>query len=420
MPIQTELSRRGFLQVTGSAAAGLTLGFHVPALIRGAAAGGAAPAVLNAWVRITPDDTVTLLLSQSEMGQGVYTSLPMILAEELECDWQKVRIEMAPVGEAYQNPAFHMQGTGGSTSVRAFMQPLRQAGAAAREMLKLAAAKRWGVPVAECHASGGGIVHGPKGQIARYGQLAAAAAALKPPAEPPLKSADQFRLIGQPVARLDLPDKVRGTATFGIDVRLPGMVYATIRQSPVFGGKVQSIANRAEVESRRGVLAVVPLDDAVAVVAEHFWQAKTAADALDVAWAEGAGAGVDDAAIMALFRSRIDGDGGGRGGARRRRPGARRRGQGGRGRIRAAVPGARHHGADERDRARHARRGWRSGRRPRARGRSPARWRRSTSCRPRRSRFTPRSSAAASAGGSSSTSRSRRQPCPRRSAGRCS
>ena len=152
------LSRRRFLEVTGGATAGLTLGFHVPALVGDAAAGGVAPAVLNAWVRITPDNTVTLLLSQSEMGQGVYTALPMILAEELECDWQKVRVEMAPVAEAYQNPAFHMQGTGGSTSVRAFMQPLRQAGAAAREMLKLAAAKRWGVPVAECHAAGGRVV----------------------------------------------------------------------------------------------------------------------------------------------------------------------------------------------------------------------------------------------------------------------
>jgi isoquinoline 1-oxidoreductase beta subunit len=308
MTTHTELSRRGFLNVTGGATAGLTLGFHVPALVSGAAAGGAAPAVLNAWVRITPDDTVTLLLSQSEMGQGVYTSLPMILAEELECDWQKVRVEMAPVGEAYQNPAFHLQGTGGSTSVRAFMAPLRQAGAAAREMLKLAAAERWGVPVAECHASGGRVVHGPKGQIARFGELAAAAAAFEPPAKPPLKSADQFRLIGRPVPRLDLPDKVRGSATFGIDVRLPGMVYAAIRQSPVFGSKVQSIANQAEVEGRRGVLAVVSLDDAIAVVAEHFWQAKTALDALEIAWDDGAGAAVDDAAIMALFRSRIDGE----------------------------------------------------------------------------------------------------------------
>ena len=308
MTTHTQLSRRGFLKVTGGATAGLTLGFHVPPMIRGMAAEAAAPGVLNAWVRIAPDDTVTILLSQSEMGQGVYTSLPMILAEELECDWQKVRVEMAPVDEAYQNPVFHLQGTGGSTSVRAFMAPLRTAGAAAREMLKLAAAERWGVPVEECHASGGRVVHGPKGQIASYGELAAVAAALDPPAEPPLKPEHQFRLIGQPVPRLDLPDKVRGSAIFGIDVRLPGMVYATIAQSPVFGGKVRSIANQAEVESRRGVLALVPLDDAVAVVAEHFWQAKTALDALEVAWEEGAGAAVDDAAIMALFRSRIDGE----------------------------------------------------------------------------------------------------------------
>jgi isoquinoline 1-oxidoreductase beta subunit len=308
MTTHTQLSRRGFLKVTGGATAGLTLGFHVPPMIGGMAAEAAAPGVLNAWVRIAPDDTVTILLSQSEMGQGVYTSLPMILAEELECDWQKVRVEMAPVDEAYQNPVFHLQGTGGSTSVRAFMAPLRTAGAAAREMLKLAAAERWGVPVEECHASGGRVVHGPKGQIASYGELAAVAAALDPPAEPPLKPEHQFRLIGQPVPRLDLPDKVRGSAIFGIDVRLPGMVYATIAQSPVFGGKVRSIANQAEVESRRGVLALVPLDDAVAVVAEHFWQAKTALDALEVAWEEGAGAAVDDAAIMALFRSRIDGE----------------------------------------------------------------------------------------------------------------
>jgi isoquinoline 1-oxidoreductase beta subunit len=390
-----ELSRRRFLEVTGGATAGLTLGFHVPSLIRGAAAGGAAPAVLNAWVRITPDDTVTLLLSQSEMGQGVYTSLPMILAEELECDWQKVRIEMAPVDEAYQNPAFHMQGTGGSTSVRAFMQPLRHAGAAAREMLKLAAAKRWGVAVAECHASGGGIVHGPKGQIARYGQLATAAAALKPPAEPPLKTADQFRLIGHPVARLDLPDKVRGAATFGIDVRLPDMVYATIRQSPVFGGKVQNIPNRAEVEGRRGVLAVVRLEDAVAVVAEHFWQAKTAADALDITWAEGAGAGVDDAAIMALFRSRIDGAaavGSERGDVDQALAGAAKVVE-----AEYALPFLAHATMEPMNATAHV-------------TATPVEiW-----------APTPPSSAAALAGGSSSTSRSRRQRCPRRSAGRCS
>ena len=199
------------------------------------------------------------------------------------------------------------------------------------------------------HAAGGRVVHGPKGQIARYGELAAAG--LASPAEPPLKSKDQFRLIGQPVPRLDLPEKVRGRAVFGIDVRVPDMVYAAIRQSPVFGGKVESIANRAEVEGRRGVLAVVPLDDAVAVVAEHFWQAKTAADALEVAWDEGAGAGSTTrrswrcSARRSTAKQR-SGQSAARSSARPARPG-------GRGGIRAAVPRARHDGADERDRARH-------------------------------------------------------------------
>jgi isoquinoline 1-oxidoreductase subunit beta len=307
MTMHADLSRRRFLQTTGAATAGLTLGFHLPSMFRGMAAEAAGPVVMNAWLKIAPDDTVTILLSQSEMGQGVYTSLPLIVAEELECDWQKVRIEMAPVGEAYQNPVFHLQGTGGSTSVRGFMEPLRKAGAAAREMLKLAAAERWGVPVAECHASGGRVVHGPKGQIATYGELATAAAALEPPAAPPLKPEDQFRLIGQPVPRLDLPDKVQGKAVFGIDVRVPDMVYAAIRQSPVFGGKVQNIANQADTRSRRGVIAVVPLEDAVAVAAEHFWQAKTALDGLDITWDEGAAAEIGDAEIMALFRTKIDG-----------------------------------------------------------------------------------------------------------------
>lgn len=140
----TSLSRRGFIKTAGATTAGLTLGFHVPSVIRGTTADAAGPAVLNAWLRIAPDDLVTIVVSQSEMGQGVYTSLPMIVAEELECDWQKVRVEMAPVGDAYKNPIFHMQGTGGSTSVRAFMEPLRLVGAAAREMLKMAAAERWG------------------------------------------------------------------------------------------------------------------------------------------------------------------------------------------------------------------------------------------------------------------------------------
>ncbi len=277
----------------------------------------AAPAVLNAWVRIAPDDTVTLLLSQSEMGQGVYTSLPMILAEELECDWPKVRIEMAPVGEAYQNPAFHMQGTGGSTSVRAFMQPLRQAGAAAREMLKLAAAKRWGVPVARVSCRGRRRRAWPEGpdrnlwpaRRCRCGAPAAGRAAAQggrpvPPDRPAGRRASICR------TRCAAPRRSASTcACPAWSMRRSGSRRCSAARS-------RSIANRAEVESRRGVLAVVPLEDAVAVVAEHFWQAKTAADALDVAWAEGAGAGRrrcrDHGAVPLLDRRR----GGGRVGAR--------------------------------------------------------------------------------------------------------
>ena len=304
----------------------------------------------------------------------MYTSLPMILAEELECDWQKVRIEMAPVGEAYQNPAFHMQGTGGSTSVRAFMQPLRQAGAAAREMLKLAAAKRWGVPVAVPRRGrpGGAWPEGPDRALrrARRGgrgaQAAGRAAAQGRRPVPPDRPAG---------ARLDLPDKVRGAATFGIDVRLPGMVYATIRQSPVFGGKVRDLANRAEVEparrARRGAARGRGRGRGRALLAgEHGGRC------LEVAWAEVPAPASTMRRSWRCSAPRSTARGG-RDGARRRRPGARRRGQGGRGRVRAAVPRARHHGADERDRARHGD-GWRSGRRPRARDRSPARWRRSS------------------------------------------
>ena len=326
---------------------------------------------------------------------------------------------MAPVDEAYQNPAFHMQGTGGSTSACAFMQPLRQAGAAAREMLKLAAAKRWGVPVAECHAAGGRVVHGPKGQIARYGQLATAAAALEAagraaaqgrrPVPPDRPAGRAPRSPGQGARRRDLRHR-RAPARHGL--RHDPTVAGVRRQGP-------GIANRAEVESRRGVLAVVPLEDAVAVVAEHFWQAKTAADALDVAWAEGAGAGVDDAAIMALFRSRIDGAaavGTERGDVDQALAGAAKVVE-----AEYALPFLAHATMEPMNATAHV---------------TPTRveiWAPTQGQGPLAGALaqiyqlppeaiviTPRSSAAASAGGSSSTSRSRRQRCPRRSAGRCS
>ena len=313
MTIQTELSRRRFLEVTGGATAGLTLGFHVPALVRGAAAGRCArraqcvgqdhprrhghPSALPVG---DGSGRVHLAADDPRRGAGVR------LAEGAHRD--------GAGGRGVPEPGVPHASTGGSTSVRAFMQPLRQAGAAAREMLKLAAAKRWGVPVAECHAAGGRVVHGPKGQIARYGELATAAAALKPPAEPPLKAADQFRLIGQPVARLDLPDKCaardlrhrRAPARHGL--RHDPTVAGVRRQgptSPIDEGREPARRARRGAARGRG---------------RGRGRALLAGEAADTRrrLGRGCGAGVDDAAIMALFRSRIDG-GGGRDGARRRR-----------------------------------------------------------------------------------------------------
>ena len=189
------LSRRRFLEVTGGGAAGLTLGFHVPALVRGAAAGGVAPAVLNAWVRITPDNTVTLLLSQSEMGQGTLTSMAMIIADELDADWSKVRVQQAPVDPAYANPSFgNTQLTAGSWSIRGMTTLWRRAGAAAREMLVTAAATEWGVPVAELDADRGKVTHRPTGRVLTYGELADKAAQLPVPQDPKLKTPDQVTI----------------------------------------------------------------------------------------------------------------------------------------------------------------------------------------------------------------------------------
>ncbi len=294
------LNRRAFLKTTAIAGGGLLLGFHLPWGSHVAAA-TSDDQEINAWLRIDTDDTVTIVVGQSEMGQGVHTALPMIVAEELEADWQKVRVAFAPVAAAYRNPIFHIQGTGGSTSVRAFYDPLRQAGAAVREMLVAAAAKSWGVSPGECRAEDGKIVHKPSGRKLRYGALAAAAAKLTPPANPALKSREQFRLIGKPTKRLDSPAKVDGSATFGLDVKVPGMLYAAVKASPVFGGKVASL-NRKTAKAMAGVKAVVEIPDGVAVVAESYWQAKKALDAVEVKWAEGTRGTLESAGIAQRLR----------------------------------------------------------------------------------------------------------------------
>ncbi len=238
MPV-CEFSRRRFLKVSAAAVGGLVISVALSPL-RGRAATADIQPMLTAFLRIAPDGSVTVIVPNSEMGQGAATSEPMLIAEELEVGWRQIRVEFAPVGPAYVNPIFHMQGTGGSTSTKAFFVPLRQAGAAAREMLRQAAAAKWHVPVAECKASDGRIIH-RSGKSEGYGALADAAARLPVPANVPLKPRSDWKLIGKPTRRLDTPAKVDGSARFGIDVSVPGMLVGTIAHCPVFGGTLKAV-----------------------------------------------------------------------------------------------------------------------------------------------------------------------------------
>ncbi|MBX6323612.1 MAG: xanthine dehydrogenase family protein molybdopterin-binding subunit [Rhodospirillaceae bacterium] len=297
------LNRRRFLQAGAAAAGGLLLSVALPPLGRTArAAGDETP--LTAWLRIAPDDTITVMIPSAEMGQGVATSLPMLIAEELKADWRKVRIALAPADPAYANPMFHAQATGGSTSIRAFFVPLRQAGAAAREMLRRAAAERWSVPVRACTVADGRVVH-PDGRSESFGALAQAAARLPVPQDVPLRARADWRIIGRPTPRLDTPAKTDGSAVFGIDVRLPDMLVGTIAACPVFGGTLRAV-DEAPALAVRGVKAVVKLPDAVAVVGDGYWPAKKGLMALKPEWDEGPNAGRDSAAIAAALRQGFD------------------------------------------------------------------------------------------------------------------
>ncbi|MBI2404401.1 MAG: xanthine dehydrogenase family protein molybdopterin-binding subunit [Gemmatimonadetes bacterium] len=307
MTPHAQISRREFLQNASVAGAGLVIGFHLPPGWRNAVASPAsrasAAAGLNAWLRIGTDESVLVLVDRSEMGQGVATSLPMLLAEELEADWSKIRIEFAPADKAYINPLFGMQGTGGSTSVRAAWMPLRQAGAAAREMLITAAAQTWNVPPSECRAERGVVIHGPSNRRLTFGQLAERAAALPVPQDVPLKDPKGWKIIGTRVRRLDTAPKVDGTAQFGMDVKVPGMLVAVIARSPVFGGKVVRF-DATQAKAVPGVRAVVQVSAGIAVVADGYWPAKQGRDALNVTWEEGPTAAVSSATISQLFARR--------------------------------------------------------------------------------------------------------------------
>lgn len=296
-----KMSRRGFLKTGAVLGGGLVLGCHIPVsgLLREAAAAEAPPYAPNAFIRIGADDTVTLIINKSEMGQGVYTSLPMLIAEELECDWQKVVVEASPVASIYDHTTFGSMVTGGSTSVRTEWERLSRAGAAAREMLIAAAAARWQVEPASCRAENGRVLH-QSGKSLSYGELAEAAAKLPVPAEIRLKSPDRYKILGKARPRLDSPAKIDGTARFGLDVQLPGMLTAVIARPPVFGGRAVSVKSD-KAKAVPGVQQVVQVPSGVAVVATGFWSAQKGREALEVVWDDGAGAALSTAGMREEF-----------------------------------------------------------------------------------------------------------------------
>ena len=274
------LSRRRFLQAGAAVGGGLILSLRLPFASGPAEAAGVDDFVPNAFVRIQSDGQVVLTMPYVEMGQGTYTSIPMLIAEELEVGLSQVRLEHAPPNEKlYVNPLLGVQATGNSNAVRAAWQPLRQAGATARTMLIAAAAQRWNVDPASCHAQSGEVIHPPTGRRIGYGALAADATRIPVPSDVALKRPGEFRLIGTPAKRLDTPAKVNGTAIYGIDARPPGVKIATLAQSPAFGGRVKSVDDTA-ARAVKGVRQIVQLDDAVAVVADHMGAAKKGLAAL--------------------------------------------------------------------------------------------------------------------------------------------
>src|SRR5438046_6186409 len=288
MTYMPTIDRRKFVVSAAAAGGGLALGLDIPfggpQVIRAA---DGSPEV-TAWVVIRPDDTVVIRVARSEMGQGTLTGLAQLVAEELECDWSKVKTEYPTPGQSVKRKrAWGDFSTGGSRGIRDSHQYVREGGATARIMLIQAAANAWNVPSSECSAANSVITHKPSGRKTTYGKVAEAAARLTPPEKPALKDPTVWKLIGKSVKRLDTMDKLTGAQAYGTDLKLPGMLNATIKDCPVFGGKVKSY-QAAKVTGMPGVRHVVKVgDSAVAVVADTWWQAKTALDALPIVWDEG-------------------------------------------------------------------------------------------------------------------------------------
>jgi CO/xanthine dehydrogenase Mo-binding subunit len=284
------MSRRRFLKIGAFAGAGLTVGIYLgtggerrksQTEVWSDHKGHFKP---NAWVCIGPDESVTVRVNHTEMGQGITTALAMIVAEELDADWANVRVDIAPAEALYKNPAFNCQMTAASTSVKTSWDPLRRAGAAARQMLMAAAARTWDVPIGECRTERGVVLHEESDRRLRYGELVEAAAKLAEPDQVILKEHGSFRIIGHPIPRLDTLEKVNGSAVFGIDVRVPGMLNATVVHAPVFGARAVAFDATA-VGQMPGVHKVFEISSGIAVVADTFWQAKTAAENIRIQWA---------------------------------------------------------------------------------------------------------------------------------------
>ncbi len=306
--VSPHMNRRSFVIGTAAVGAGLAVGFDLPfggpAVVRAA---DGSPEV-NAWVVVRPDDTVVIRIARSEMGQGSLTGLAQLCAEELECDWSKVTTEFPSPGQnVARKRVWGDYSTGGSRGIRTSQDYVRKGGATARVMLIQAAANEWKVPASECAAANSVITHTPSGRTTSFGKVAEAAAKITPPADIALKDPKDWKLIGKGVKRLDTPDKVNGVTVYGIDIKLPGMLNAAIKDCPVTGGKLKSY-DEAKITGMKGVKKVVKVDDsAVAVVADTFWHAKTALDALPIVWDEGPNAKVSSESIAKWLSEGLEG-----------------------------------------------------------------------------------------------------------------
>ena len=310
-----EVSRRFFLSTAIGAGGGLLVGYSLSSfgfmgnVVRAAEDGPqvARDIPLNAWIRIGPNDEVTLISSQSEMGQGIMTTLPAVLAEELGANWDHIKIEFSTVAPAYRNPRINWQFTGNSESTTGFFELMRTMGASAREMLVTAASKRWGVRAEECRAENGRIIHTPTNRSFPFGDLAEDAAKVPPPQNPKLKPQSEWKLLGRPLPRVELTSKINGSAIFGLDFKLPEMLCAAVMQSPVHGGTVTSF-DKESVTKLPGVVDVVPVPNGIAVVAEQYWQARQALKSLKVEFDQGANRAVSTDSLMSQYRSALEGN----------------------------------------------------------------------------------------------------------------